>query len=97
MRDIFVTETGSDTYLVHVDDNGAMRAYEVFYDDAFHNVITKGRKTKNDVMIASFQFLLERESPNAILPKFDLRDISTYFHDYEEEIRKRLCAGDCFK
>ncbi len=36
----------------------------------------------------SFEFLLARESKESILREFNLRAISTYFPEYEEEIRK---------
>jgi hypothetical protein len=39
---------------------------------------------------ASFEFLLEHESPELILRSFDLPAISRYFPDYEREIRLRL-------
>ena len=38
----------------------------------------------------SFQFLLERESPQMILRFFDLQDISRYFPEFEPEIRRRM-------
>ena len=38
----------------------------------------------------SFQFLLERESPQMILKFFDLLDIARYFPEYEPEIRRRM-------
>ncbi len=37
---------------------------------------------------ASFAFLLERESPQLILPSFELTDIARYFPEYEATIRK---------
>ena len=39
---------------------------------------------------ASFEFLLERESNNSILSQFDLKVITHYFPEYEKEIKKRL-------
>lgn len=39
---------------------------------------------------ASFEFLLEREPPEAILRKFDLPLIERYFPEYPQEIRRRL-------
>ena len=39
---------------------------------------------------ASFEFLLERESPQMILRSFELPDIGRYFPEYETEIRRRL-------
>jgi hypothetical protein len=38
----------------------------------------------------SFQFLLEREPPGAILREFSLSDITRYFPEYPEELRRRL-------
>ena len=38
----------------------------------------------------SFLFLLEREPPGSILPRFDLPVIARYFPDYEGAIRTRL-------
>ena len=36
---------------------------------------------------AAFQFLLEREPKEAILSKFDINVIATYFPDFEERIK----------
>jgi len=38
----------------------------------------------------SFEFLLERESKDSILARFDLSVISRYFPEYEREIKRRL-------
>jgi hypothetical protein len=38
----------------------------------------------------SFDFLLEREPKESILRTFDLSVVSSYFPDYEHEIRSRL-------
>jgi hypothetical protein len=38
----------------------------------------------------SFDFLLDREPPSAILKSFNLQDIRTYFPEYEEEIKKKF-------
>ena len=46
--------------------------------------------THEFVLISAFKFLLERESNTDILPEFDLRDIGSYFPDFEQEIKQRL-------
>jgi hypothetical protein len=38
----------------------------------------------------SFEFLLERESPGSILPRFALSVIERYFPEYPREIARRL-------
>ncbi|MDQ6879433.1 MAG: hypothetical protein M3082_17405 [Candidatus Dormibacteraeota bacterium] len=37
----------------------------------------------------SFEYLLEREPPQSILPRFSLQDIERYFPDYPATIRQR--------
>lgn len=46
-----------------------------------------------DLVERSFAFLLERESPESILPSFDLLDIARYFPEYEADIRRRIRPG----
>ena len=41
----------------------------------------------------SFRFLLERESKESILARFELTVITRYFPEYPEEIHRRLESG----
>lgn len=43
---------------------------------------------------ASFSFLLEREPPTAILPRFGLDVIARYFPEYPLELAKLLAGGE---
>lgn len=43
-----------------------------------------------ELLRASFEFLLERESNNSILGSFELSVIGRYFPEYEREIRRYL-------
>jgi hypothetical protein len=45
------------------------------------------QKDVEDLVRNSFEFLLEREPPSAILRQFDLAVIETYFPEYDELIR----------
>ncbi|MEQ1858428.1 MAG: hypothetical protein ABMA13_00675 [Chthoniobacteraceae bacterium] len=45
-----------------------------------------GEVTVEQLLEASFRFLLERESNCSILSSFDLPVISTYFPEYEKQI-----------
>lgn len=49
--------------------------------------------SKEDLLRASFEFLLEREPNTAILSRFDLPVISRYFPDYEAEMAERFGAA----
>jgi hypothetical protein len=46
--------------------------------------------TAGRLVRASFEFLLDREPKESILPQFDLPTIERYFPDYPERIRERL-------
>ena len=37
----------------------------------------------------TFDFLLQREAPEQILKSFELRDVSRYFPEFDEEMRAR--------
>ena len=56
----------------------------------FYKSLTDGKVSHENLIKASFEFLLERESNNSILSQFDLEVISHYFPEYEKEIKKRL-------
>lgn len=47
-------------------------------------------RSAEELLQASFQFLLEREPNTSILTSFDLPLIGQYFPEYEQEIRARL-------
>ena len=45
------------------------------------------QKDVEDLVLRSFEFLLEREPPSAILRQFELSVIESYFPEYDELIR----------
>ena len=60
--------------------------YEVTVDREYWKKLTDGKTEPNELVRKSFEFLLEREPKEAILKKFNLKVISTYFPEYEKEI-----------
>ena len=48
-----------------------------------------GANEPDELVRASFAFLLERESPGSILRTFDLSDIARYFPEYDTEFPAR--------
>ena len=46
---------------------------------------TSGATEPDELVKASFAFLLEREAPKMILRSFDLTDIARYFPEYDSE------------
>jgi len=52
----------------------------------YYEEITAGDYTPEKLIEASFEFLLDRESKESILSRFDLPVIKRYFPEYERKI-----------
>lgn len=89
MSNIGVTRQDEETYRVEVREGGSRST---------HTVIASGEDVRRygggvpaeELIEASFEFLLERESKESILGRFDLPVIERYFPEYPKEIRRRL-------
>lgn len=55
--------------------------------------LTSRQFTPEQLISASFQFLLDREPKESILGSFDLMVISRYFPEYEQELQKYLARS----
>ena len=85
---IEVKHLAGDEWTVSVQ--GAMKTYHrVRVTKADVARFSQGH-TAEELLRASFQFLLERESNTSILATFDLPLIGNYFPEYEQDIRARL-------
>jgi hypothetical protein len=73
---------------VTVRDGGETR-HRVHVTRADLARLAPGAPDPQDLVRASLDFLLERESPESILREFDLSAIGQYFPEYEREIRRR--------
>lgn len=101
---VVVYYEGMDIGIKEVDgktDHSFTRVFEVFVSDeagqSSHRVAVSRDYLRQlgyeegdaeDVVRASFAFLLEREDKTAILPAFALSEIETYFPEYAQSIRK---------
>jgi hypothetical protein len=70
------------------EDAGATR-HAVTVERATLDDLARGSSVE-ELVAASFAFLLEREPRESILREFDLPVIGRYFPEYDEEIRRRL-------
>ena len=59
----------------------------VTLNDDIHFEMTKGIKSKEELILFSFKFLLERENNTSILLNFNLEIIQNYFPEYKNEIQ----------
>lgn len=78
-----------------INDNSAEYVVEIKVDDykykvtftyEYYKKLTGGKISREELVRKSFEFLLEREGPQSILPEFDLPTIQKYFPEYESEI-----------
>jgi hypothetical protein len=82
------SETGWHCRVTVGDDAGAT-IHDVTVDRATQEDMAF-RATAEELVRASFEFLLEREPRESIMRRFELPIIGRFFGDYREEIRRRL-------
>ena len=75
-------------YTVRVKSAGEVHVFEVVVDKKYPESIC-GKQVPFTLLVQySFMFLLEHESPKEILKSFDLKEIQSFFDDYEDTIKK---------
>lgn len=78
------------TYFVTVSESDSETKHRVQVKDDYARSLTGGKADVKTLLTRSFEFLLEREPKETILPHFDLTAIERFFPGYEAEIKKRL-------
>ena len=84
---IDIKKQDEHNYKVTVEEEKSSSEHSVHLDDDYHQKLTNGKISKEELIEKSFEFLLEREPKESILSEFDLRIINHYFPEYEEEIK----------
>jgi hypothetical protein len=74
------------TALVRVGDRASQTQHRVTVRRATYDAIAAGNVPPEELVRASFRFLLEREPKESILREFDLDVIGRYFPEYRGEI-----------
>ena len=87
---ITVNKQDASTFRVTVEEGGNSKNYTVTADDTTWRDLTGGSVDKEQLVTASFEFLLEREPKESILSSFDLTLINRYFPEYTKTIKKRF-------
>jgi hypothetical protein len=87
---ISVEKTDQDRFTVTVSEGGGASKHTVTLTDDYHRKLTGGNVDKKTLIEKSFEFLLERESKESILSRFELPVIGRYFPEYEGQIGRRL-------
>jgi hypothetical protein len=71
----------------NVEING--REHTLDLDREYWQQITHGHEQPAHLIKRSVEFLLQREKPEEILQRFDLRQIKDYFPEFEDTIDHR--------
>lgn len=64
--------------------------HRVHMSQEYYRSLCGATVTHEYVLVQAFRFLLEREPNTSILQEFELSDISSYFPEFETDIRERL-------
>jgi hypothetical protein len=83
---IKIKQLNNNEFQVTITEGNTSSEHKVTLDDNFYNKLTQGKKTKQDLLKDSFEFLLEREAKESILSEFNLKLIQHYFPEYESKI-----------
>ena len=85
------TDTDPQEFQVEVSgDDNTKTTHKVTVSHVQHQRLTGGLRSAEELVKASFVFLLERESKEQILKSFDLSQIKQYFPEYETVIAAQL-------
>ena len=90
MAELAVRPTGLHGFVVTVDDAGASTRHEVTVPEGLTDTLGIEARDEEELVRASFEFLLAREPPTSILRQFDLDVIERYFPGYVDEMRQRF-------
>jgi hypothetical protein len=83
-------EKESERFRITITDDASRSTHFVGVTRQYHEKLTGGKVSPEELVRCSFEFLLEREPKESILPRFDLSAIARYFPEYEREIKARL-------
>lgn len=89
MAEIAVESIGDHRYRVTVTEGGSTSRHEVTVGPDQATSLGGGAAVE-ELIEASFRFLLDRERKESILGRFELEVISRYFPEYESRIGEYL-------
>lgn len=89
MAEIEIEPIDDEFYRVLVREEGQATEHRVTVTEE-HRRRYGGDASAEELLEASFRFLLEREPKEAILSRFELPVIERYFPDYPDRIGERL-------
>ncbi|MDQ3943672.1 MAG: hypothetical protein M3357_00660 [Actinomycetota bacterium] len=85
-----VTPMAPGEFGVEVTEGTQTTGHRVRVPEGFLDDMLLADADQETIVRESIAFLLEREPSTAILSEFSLTDISRYFPEYPEELRRRM-------
>jgi hypothetical protein len=87
---IEVTRVREGEFQVVVVEGTSRSKHQVMLKERDYARLSGGKIQPQELIVRSFEFLLEHEPKESILPRFDLLDIAHYFPSFEREVRQRM-------
>ena len=87
--EILIKKNDKNTFAVFIESSLNSNHIVTLNDDTYFEM-TKGIKSKEELILFSFKFLLKRENNTSILSNFNLETIQNYFPEYKNEIQNWL-------
>ena len=84
--EILIKKNDKNTFAVSIESSVNSNHVVTLNDDIYFEM-TEGIKSKEELILFSFKFLLERENNTSILSNFNLETIQNYFPEYKNEIQ----------
>ena len=83
--EIRITPTSEEVYRVQVSGK-TETMHSVSMTDIDYERFTGGKKSKQQLVLFAFEFLLKREENTSILREFSICKINEYFPEFEKKV-----------
>jgi hypothetical protein len=87
---IEVTRVREGEFQVIVAEGASRSQHDVTLKERDYARLSEGKIQPEELIVKSFEFLLEHEPKESILPRFDLLDIGRYFPGFERHMRQKM-------
>jgi len=87
---IEVTAIREGEFQVVVVEGTSRSKHQVTLKERDYARLSEGKIKPEELIVRSFEFLLEYEPKESILPRFDLLEIARYFPGFERHVRQKM-------
>jgi hypothetical protein len=87
---IEVTRVREGEFQVVVVEGASRSKHNVTLKERDYARLSEGKIQPEELIVRSFEFLLEHEPQDSILPRFDLLEIARYFPGFVRDVRQKM-------